>query len=88
MRLRVGKRRADGAAVAAAESAAVSIAAATTAAAVAAAPLFESTGEFATAAEIVSTETIALVAAATSAIPLAPSIETHARPNFRVPTIT
>jgi len=67
------------AAAAAAESGAVAESAAS--AAVAAA-LLES--EFAV---LFFTETFALVAAASAAIPLAPSIETHASPNFRVPTI-
>jgi hypothetical protein len=30
---------------------------------------------------------VALIATAATAVPLAPSIETHARPNFRVPAI-
>jgi hypothetical protein len=85
-------------AAAAAEAAAVTITAAsaavaaataaesTTPAAVAAA-LFESAAGELTAEIITTAETIALVAAAAAAIPLAPSIETHACPNFREPAL-
>jgi hypothetical protein len=88
---------------AAAEPAAAATAAKATAPAAVAAATFAktsavaksaATGESAGAAllvpeitEILFAETFALVAAATTAIPLAPSIETHACPNFRVPAM-
>jgi hypothetical protein len=39
-------------------------------------------------ADCVFAETVSFIAAACAAVALAPSVETHARPNFRVPTIT
>lgn len=58
-----------------------------TAAAAVSAPFLEAAAKFA-AAKTITTKIFALVAAAATAIPLAPSIETHARPNFRVPAMT
>jgi hypothetical protein len=75
---------AEATATAAAEAAAITEPTAACAAAGSEAAAFRRSTTFA--AEILFEETVALIAAAPAAVAFAPFIETHARPNFRMPT--